>query len=84
MSFMCIIMFFLQYNALFFLKLYIYIYIYIYIYFLIFLYTTFPPAFPPTFPFFEGLFRIVPVSETSYRFPVSCNLARYVLHLVPF
>jgi hypothetical protein len=45
-------------------------YIYIYIYFLIFLYT----AFPPTFPFFEGLFRIVPVSETSYHFLVSCNL----------
>jgi hypothetical protein len=57
---MYIIMFFLQYNALFFLKLYIY--------------TAFPPAFPLTFPFFEGLFRIVSVSETSYRFPVSCNL----------
>jgi hypothetical protein len=47
----------------------------IFLFFFIFLYTAFPPAFPPTFPFFVGLFRIVPVSETSYRFSVSCNLA---------
>jgi hypothetical protein len=26
------------------------------------------------FPLFEGLFRIVLVSETQKRFPVSCNL----------
>jgi hypothetical protein len=32
-------------------------------------------VFPPTLPFFEGLFRIVPVSETQNRLPVSCNLA---------
>jgi hypothetical protein len=51
--------------------IYIYIYIYIFFFFLIFLYTAFPPA----FPFFEGLFRIVPVSETHKRFPFSCNLA---------
>jgi hypothetical protein len=52
---------------LYFFKNYIYIY---FIFFLIFLNTTFPP----TFPFFEGLFRIVLVSETRKRFPVSCNL----------
>jgi hypothetical protein len=46
---------------LYFLKNYIYIYIY--------------TAFSSTFPFFEGLFRIVSISETLYRFPVSCNLA---------
>jgi hypothetical protein len=61
---------------LYFFKNYIYIYIYIFFFFFFFfnfffLYT----VFPPTFPFFEGLFRIVPVSETQNRFSILCNLA---------